>query len=311
MRYRNPLKARLAAVWAGGVAVLLLAGCGERPPEKITQGSLAARVNGREISVQQIEAVMHAGVAGVAGATSSGMKKQLLERLIEQELAVQKALEASLDRNQGVVEALGSARREILARAYIEQAAGEVPRPGMAEIRKFHDEHPELFGARKIYRLEEIAFNPTAELIDLVRGYLQAGKPTSEIMASLKGRGVAAAGGVTVKPAEQLTLEILPRLAAAREGQTLLFEVNGKAALITVLGSKAEPVDEPKALALAEEYLVRMQQTQAVANAVRGMRDVAKIEYFGEFSSVSLALGEAGKDSAGEVIGRQTEKGGH
>lgn len=302
----NPRSIRQGALLTG--FILVLAGCGERPPEKIAQENLVAKVNGREITRRQMDSLLRGGE--MPARSSESVKKQLLEQLIDQELAVQKALDSRLERNLSVVDAIENSRREILARAYVEQAAGMATRPAPEDVRKFHAAHPELFAARKVYRLEEYAFPASHESMEMVREQLRAGKAPTEIMAALRGSGIDALGGISVKPAEQLPLEILPRLAAAREGQPLLFEVKRRAALITVLGVKAEPLDAGKSLAFAEEYLMRMERNQMVSNAIKGMRDMAKIEYFGEFSSVNLALGEVAGKTAGGLAIRQEEKGG-
>lgn len=308
MTFTGPPSFRLAALLAGGVLVSVLAGCGERPPEKAKSTSLVAKVNGQEITLQQIDAVMR-GIAGGGAAATPGVRRQLLERLIDQELAVQKALETHLDRNPGVVEAVDGSRRDILARAYVEQAAALADKPSAEAIQRFHDTHPELFAARKVYRLEEFAFSVTPELKEQVRSLQQAGKPAAEIVAALKERGIDVVGGVTVKAAEQIALEILPQIAIARVGQPQLFETNGRAALITVLGSKAEPLDSRKALASAEDYLLRMQRNQAASKAIKGMRDVATIEYFGEFSAVNLAMGEVPRNKDADRAAGQAQKG--
>ena len=152
----------------------MLAGCsvseGGTPP------SAAARVNAEVISVQELEAARK----------GSG---DTLERLIDQRLARQHALEQGLERSPQIAQALESARTEILARAYRQLVAEAQPRPTPAEIRGYYAEHPELFAERRIYSLESLDAR-----FGINRSTLAA---------------------------EQLPLELVARLRAMKEGEVL------------------------------------------------------------------------------------------
>lgn len=278
------------------VSTLVLTACGERPPEKRAATQVVAKVNGGEISVHQINFVLQR-TPNIPADQADAAKRQVLEGLIDQELAVQQALEGKLERTPNVMQAIEAARREILARAYVEQAAGKAEKPAAEAVRTFYAEHPELFANRKIYRLEEVVFAATPENLASVREQLGRGKPVGEIVTGLRARGVEVGGGVAVKPAEQLALELLPQLAQSREGQPQLIENQGRAALITVLGSKAEPLDEAKAQPFIESYLANKHKADLARDALKQLRDKAKVEYVGEFTGTKPA-GEAPKAAA-------------
>src|SRR3979411_809833 len=72
---------------------------------------LAARVNGTEITVQQL-----------AGARP-GNQVQALDKIIAPERLVQRGPEAPRDPDPEGAQALDSARRQLLAQAYLERAA--------------------------------------------------------------------------------------------------------------------------------------------------------------------------------------------
>ena len=112
----------------------MLAGCsvseGGTPP------NVAARVNAEVITVQELEAARKRG---------DSFGGDTLERLIDQRLARQHALEQGLERTPQIAQALESARTEILAHAYRQLVAEAQPRPTPAEIRSYYAAHPELF----------------------------------------------------------------------------------------------------------------------------------------------------------------------
>lgn len=270
------------------LSALVLTACGERPPEKKAATQVVAKVNGGELSVHQINFVLQR-TPNIPPAQADAAKRQVLESLIDQELAVQQALQDKLERTPNVMQAIENARREILARAYLEQVVSKQVKPSAEEVRKFFGEHPELFANRKIYRLEEIVFSATPESLASVKEQLGRGKPVGEIVTGLKAKGIEVGGGLAVKPAEQLALELLPQLAQAREGQPQLIENQGRAAIITVLGSKLEPLDEAKAQPFIESYLLNMKKGDLARDAMKQLRDKAKIEYVGEFADARPA----------------------
>lgn len=264
-------------------SALLLVACGERPPEKkATQ--VAAKVNGNEISVHQINFVTQR-MPGVQPSQAEAIKRQVLASLVDQELAVQQALEAKLERTPEVMQAIENARREILARAYLDQVAGSRAAPAAEEIRKYYADNPALFAQRKIYQLEEVSFANSPAAIARVKELIAGGSKLAEIVAALKADGVQLGNEVVIKPAEQIPLEILPRIASAQDGRPLLIESTGRAVLLSVISSKAEPVDESKATGAIASFLVNSQKSEAARQALQQLRAKATIEYVGEFAN--------------------------
>ena len=124
------------------------AGC-ERAAADRPATQLAAKVNGTEISVQQLR------VGGAPG--NPGSAAQALEKVIDRELLVQKTLAAKLDRDPHVQQSIDNARRQLLAQAYLERsiavAASAAAGSTRDEVRAFYAENPALFAERRIYRL--------------------------------------------------------------------------------------------------------------------------------------------------------------
>jgi hypothetical protein len=133
-----------AAVWVArrrlGIRVLMrracqlaalallaaLSGCERASAFKPGTQVVVAKVNGVEISARD--------------ATT-----QALEKIIDRELLVQKALAAGLDRDPQVAQSIDQARRHLLAQAYLDRAAAAVPRSTPEEVRAFYAEEPGRF----------------------------------------------------------------------------------------------------------------------------------------------------------------------
>ena len=211
-----------------GAAALLPSGCERASAERGAQ--LVARVNGTEISMRHVRSAAAGGSAPAqAGA---------LDRIIDRELLVQQAINAGLERDPAVKEQIDTARRQILAQAWLDKvAAGQTV--SRDEIRSFYAENPALFAERRVYRVRE----------------------TRDV------------------PAEQLPLAHLPRLARMSAGENAVLD----ATEVQLVRAESAPISEAQAAPLIEQFLTGKKRLELAAAEVRRLRELAHIEYAGEF----------------------------
>src|SRR5687767_14854315 len=95
-----------------------LAACSKKEDAKVAT-QVAARVNSADITVHQINHAL-ARSRGVTADNASQAKREMLDRLIDQELAKRQAILKGLDRSPSVILDMEAAKSEILARAYRE-----------------------------------------------------------------------------------------------------------------------------------------------------------------------------------------------
>lgn len=279
----------------GALAVLLALGLGacSKKGEGAASGQatqVAAKVGDSEISVHQINQVLSR--APVRDPSKEGVQaasKQVLERLIDQQLAVDAATADNLHRSPEVIAALEAARRDVLARAYVQKIAGSVAKATPEEISQYYRDHPALFSERRVFNLQELRLaDPGAALAD-VRKLTDQGKPVEEIVAFLKEKSLSFTGGNATRAAEQLPLDLLPKLHALKDGDYLIAQ-NGKAAtVIRVAGSQQAPITEEKARPAIEQFLNNRRIGEAVAAEMKRMRGATTITYMGDFNAPATA----------------------
>jgi EpsD family peptidyl-prolyl cis-trans isomerase len=271
-----------AAVLAATALTVLLAGCGEKKDKDKPATQTAARVNKEEITVHQINYVL-SQQRGLQPAQAASAGKQVLERLIDQELALQKAAEQKIDRDPRVTQQIEAARREIISRAYVERIGNGAPKPSPEEVKKYYDEHPALFKERRIYTLQELAIQATPEQVEQVRAKLMASKNVTEFADWLKANNIKFGGGQVVRPAEQLPLAALPAFAAMKDGQTIFNKTPTGAQVIILAGSRSQPVDEERARPAIEQFLLNDRKRKVVEDDLKALRAAAKVEYVGDY----------------------------
>jgi EpsD family peptidyl-prolyl cis-trans isomerase len=254
--------------------VLVPAGC-ERAAADRPATQLVAKVNGTEISVHQLR-------VGGAG-TNPASAAQALEKVIDRELLVQKALAAKLDRDPQVQQSIENARRQLLAQAYLERTASAGAGSTRDEVRAFYAENPALFAERRIYRLRELTVSAPPDMVDVLRAEAVKARDLDELGAWLRVRNAKYSVDAVEQPAEQLPLSFLPRLAAMKPGELAVFATPLGASVIQLLHAEEAPLSEAQAAPLIEQFLAARRRLETAAAEVKRLREVATIEYLGEF----------------------------
>lgn len=285
---RHRLDALLLRPTVAAVVLCTLAACGARDGAA-TQA--AARVNKDEITVHQIGAQL-AQQPGVRPEQVAQVERQILERLINRQLAVQKASELKVDREPKVVQAIEAARQEIIARAYADKLSEGAARPTAADVKKYYDEHPVLFAQRRIYQLQEFAIEADAGQLESLKAALPSIKTAEDLAAHLRASNLKFASTQAVRAAEQLPLAMLPALSQLSAGQALLDPTPSGARLIVLKGSNLQPVDEARASRAIEQFLVNEQKRKLLADDLKALRAAARIEYQGKFAASAPVGGE-------------------
>ena len=193
----------IAIVLALAAGAVLLVGCGDKKDKTASQ--TAAKVNKEEITVHQINFVLQQQ-RNLRPEQADAASRQILERLVDQQLALQKGDDLKVDRDPRVVQQLEAARREILARAYLEKVGEGAPKPTAEEIKKYYEEKPALFRERRIYSIQEIAIEAKPEQVPELREKLAAAKNINEFIEFLKSKDYRFSGNQAVRAAEQLPL---------------------------------------------------------------------------------------------------------
>ena len=264
--------------------VIGLTACGSKDAEKpATQ--VIAKVNSGEISVHQINYVLsRSGAGSVSQEMAPKVRRQVLDRLIDQELAIEQALEKKLDRTPDVITALDAARREILARAHIDQITGAVPKPTSEEAKKYYSEYPQLFSERRIYNIQEIMLPASEGVADELNKLLTTGKSMEDLVSWLKGKNIKFSGGSATRPAEQIPLELLSKIHTLKVGQGLVIAGPQSITVMRIAAAQSAPVSESVALPQIQQFLSNQRKAEAATEEIKQLKAKAKISYMGEFA---------------------------
>ena len=266
------------------LAAVLAAGCGDKGSSEGKATQAAARVDGSEITVHQINQVLERQ-QGLRPEQADAASRNILEGLIDQQLAVAKAEEQKLDRDPQVMQLLEATRRNILARTYLEKAAAAgAGAPTGEEIRKYFDSKPALFSQRKIYALQEFTVPATPEQTKDLIEVLKKARTPAEYAETIKAAGLKFTTQQSTQPAEGLPLTIVDQLAKVGDGESLFITAKDGFKAILVVASKAQPVTFDQAKPAIEQFLTVERRREFAQKEMKAMRTAAKIEYIGKFA---------------------------
>lgn len=287
-----------AAIVAVAVCAVFLTACGKK--KDVAASQIAAKVNSEEITVHQINFALQQQQRALPPEEAASAGRQTLERLIDQELALQQAKEKKIDREPGVVQQIEAARREIIARAYVDWVGTGAIKPTPDEIKKYYDANPALFKERRVYNLQEFAIEATPAQVTELRAQLQASKDVNEFAAYLNRGGYKYTTNQTIRPAERLPLSSLEKLAQLRNGQAVFVAVSNGAQIVVVADARSQPVDEEHARAAIEQFLLNERKRKMVEDEFKALRGAAHVEYVGPYSAGAVKPGPGESPAAAD-----------
>jgi EpsD family peptidyl-prolyl cis-trans isomerase len=300
---RQPGKQPTWPAVAASVIVMcgaFLAGCSKSDDKPASQ--VVAKVNKQEITIHQVNFLLEQQ-RGLRPEQADAARKQALERLIDQELAIQKLGEIKLDRDPRVMQQLEAARREVLSRAYYERVGEGASKPSEAQIFKYFNDNPALFAERRVYRLQEWSIEATPAQLDTVREKAQSGKALNELTDHLRAHNIKFDFNQAVRPAEQLPLDSLASLAKMKDGETILIDKPNGLLVIAVANSRLEPVELARAKPAIEQFLLNEQKRRIIADDIKALRAASAIRYLGSFAQQATTAASQPLSPASAVDG--------
>ena len=275
MTMRSALKLSLTLAC---VAVLVTA-CGRKTEDN---SATLATVNGEKITQDQLDYALKQIAAARPGA-SAPESSQVLQSLVEQRLAVQKAEKDKLDRNPGVLQALEAARKDALARYYVEDFAAKVPKPSADDIKQYYDGHPANFAQRNAYVIQKVDARVTADQAGPLSASVQAATGAAAVVDLLKSKASSVNVTQTTQPAESLG-PLLPKISTMSAGQTIAIPQPQGLAALTLVEIKPQPISLAQATPVIEQLLWNQKKREALLAETKDLRAKARIDYLGKFA---------------------------
>lgn len=253
-------------------ATTILSGCGDDNSPKDTSQVLA-KVNGKEITILQLNQLLASQPK-----VDDNVKKQLLDKLIDQELLVQKAQELNLDRDPSVVANIEYAKRQILAQAAGNKLMGQNSEPTNTEIHTYYTQNPNMFSNRDLFDLDLFVI-PATEA-DKINSDEIKNSTSSVITAQVLDKlGIKYKQNHAKRYSEQLPVAVTGQLMQLKDGDIIRTKGENNEIVLMQLNSKLPlPVNEADAEQTIRQILVNKNIQEKMQEKLNVIRSNAKIE---------------------------------
>jgi peptidyl-prolyl cis-trans isomerase C len=265
------------------VLAFIVTSC-ERKPE----GQTVAVVNNDEITAADLNAELASQNLSATGATKEA-RNEALQRLINRRLLEEQARSDGLDKSP---EFLNQQRRQtenLLINMFVSKHVNTAQVPTPAQISQFEASHPQMFGKREIWTLQQIIY--PLQKNAAVNAKITAANTLDEVAQALTAAGVQFTRASRQVDTAMFPLNIYNQIIALKPGEPFNAAGADKAVSSVVSARQAAPLPEDKARQLALNGIRREQVDKFVSDRVKNLQTSAKIQYQPGFGPPAKTLG--------------------
>jgi len=264
--------------WSKTLPVLCCAvifgACGAHQGQDRVKSPIVALVNDRPITVSQLNQLTQS--------SDQFAPAQAIESLVNEELLVQGAEKQQMASDPAVAQAIDTARRRILARAFAERNLYVRQKVSSTEAQDFYSAHPILFENRKRFLLKNYLIEGT-ELDSQLMDALENVHSDTDLRDLLDKHNTRYTTRVDALSADQLphALDKASDFEHAAMGDVITArQGDGRALLMLITGIQNDaPLSFDHAKPYIKAYLSNMHNRQALSEYLAHAKTAAKIIY--------------------------------
>lgn len=264
------------------VTTVCLLSCGSKDKKR---GQVLARVNGKEITVLQINDEL--ARAAVKSDQQAAETAHFLELLIDRQLVTEAAIRKKLDRTPKVRQEIEREKSEIIAQAYMESVVRKITKPSIMEVSDYFQQHPEYFSERKQFYMHQLIFS-TNDFGDELKLFINSSKSIDEVAGWMDMHNVKYARGQLSRSTTEMPEQIVGKIKGMNTGQLFLIREGENTLLNSIFDIKDSPVSLENSALQIERYLIKKKSKDAQNNELAYLRSLAKIEYLNASAPVAL-----------------------
>lgn len=265
------MKVKAALLGGALIAGLLVTGC-----QKAPKGQIVAIVNDDEISQAELNAELQ-GTQIPDSADRNALRRQVLQRLVDRKLIVQKAREQGLDKTPEYVTQQRRLEENLLVSMLGQKIAATVPLPDDRDITQYIADNPSQFGGRERLLLDQIQFQAPKDVKKLLT--LKDAHSLDEIAAGVQKLGLAFSRGKGVIDTGRLDPQLVGVINKLPPGEPFVLPSNGQYIASVIVGRDATPTPTPVARQAAAEMVRRRELIAESKAQVARARSTAEIQY--------------------------------
>lgn len=244
--------------------------------QKKASGQTVAVVNNEEITAAELNSEL-ANNQNALGGNTKAARDGALQELISRKLLVQQAKADGLDKAPEYINQVRRSTDDILINMLVSRRLNTAQVPSPTEIASFEASHPELFGKREIWTLNQIVYPLPKD--PAVTAKLAAAKSLDEIAQDLTAAGIQFTRGTKKIDTAIFPHNVYQEVAGLKTNEPFIAPGPDRAvaSVITTREPQTQTPEQERALAL--NAMRREQISKIIQDRVNSLRASAKIQY--------------------------------
>lgn len=239
-------------------------------------GQVAATVNGKEVTLQEINAELQAANLP-ATADKKTVQRELLQRIIERKLLVEAAEEKQIDKTPEYQTQKRRADELLLVQLYAKQQLTQVPVPSGTDISTFMTQHGNVFGGRQQLSLDQLRFATPADVTKLKA--LEKDHSLEAVGQTLTGMGIKFERGQVGLDSGSVPTDIMKKIDGLPAGEPFVIPQPGFITVNVILARRPVAIDDAKARPAAVSAWRQEKFGELLTRQIESMKAGAKISY--------------------------------
>ena len=243
---------------------------------------VVATVNGEAITQPDLDAEIVAARVP-EGADANVVRRQLLQHIVDRKLLLGTIGDKTSTTSPGASATDKRAAETARAEAYAKQLIATAPMPTEVQIDAYIAAHPNAFGERRHFKLDQIRLRPDPAVMSKL-AMIQADHTLDAVAAHLDGLGIKYDRGTAELDTAQLPTDLVKAIDGLPAGEPFVLP---QVAIITVnaiTGREAVPIDPALSRAGAIAGWRRQQLVAQIAGRLKAARASAQITYADGFA---------------------------
>ena len=274
---------------------IALAGCGKKAEGPAVVGQVVAHVGPDDITQQELDNEMR--LANVpADKRSDEVVKAVLTRIVERKYLVQQAIAAKIDREPTIHLDLLRSRENILASAYAQRDVGQKATAiSKSEVDSYIQDHPDQFGRRRVFDIEQVSFPPVADM-EALSAATKDYKTMDQVEAKLTQMGIKFSRGPAALDSATMPAQMLKTIDARKPDDIFFVRARNNASFFKVTAVEDKPLAGDEAQNFGKRELAQQILKKAAADTSKEALAAAKYE--GDFNRIMSAATPAAPAAA-------------
>jgi EpsD family peptidyl-prolyl cis-trans isomerase len=247
-------------------------GGGSEPGSKAPQGQVIARVAGEEITQRELTLELR-NLQMTDPEAMRAAERTALAAIVNRKMFAKAAREQKLDDQAEFQLSQRRAEEVLLAQAYQSQVAAKIPRPTRDDAEKYIAAHPNSFGERKFYIVDQIQFELGSNRKKL--DSFQSLRSMEDVEAKLLNEGIEYRRVPNSIDARSMPPKVVDQIAKLPKGDVFLLPGPNMVLVNTIREERIIPFTGEAAITHAQQLIMSERINKAMSAEVDALRKKA------------------------------------